>query len=233
MRIWLIAIASIGALIGVVGGAYWYGGRSAVESTLVLNTSPDTSDGIKVHGDWTVTVSNPDGSVDSVHEFKNSLHPVGTSLVTSILAGENEGMGVKNWDIKFLIDGKAGFSCAEIKDFYTTYGYTPPAQVAREPSWGNPLLISKSCTLAEWEETPGIFAGKLTKVYTQFRTDGVSYSDPELNDHFTYWAPNSLELKKANALTYSIFTEHYLDGNEQIDVEEGQYIALQVRIAFE
>jgi hypothetical protein len=241
MRTWIMSITTIAVLIGVVGGAYWYGGRSAVESTLVLNTAPAASDGIKVHGDWTVTVSNPDGSVDSVHEFKNSLHPVGTSLVTSILAGESggpgsfqdKGMGVRDWAIKFWIDDDQHFKCAEDIAFKATYGSWPPAQVAREPSTGNPLLISKSCTLVEFVETPGIYTGKLTKVYTQLRTDGTINSDPELNDQFTYWSPDDLELIKTSALGYKIFTEHYLDGDEQIDVEEGQYISFQVRIAFE
>ena len=30
-------------------------------------------EGIKVHGDWTLTVRNPDGTIAAVHEFKNAL----------------------------------------------------------------------------------------------------------------------------------------------------------------
>jgi hypothetical protein len=145
-------------------------------------------------------------------------------------------MGVRDWSIKFWIDDKIDFVCAEDIAFKATYGSWPPAQVAREPSWGNPLLISKSCTLVEFEETPGITTGKLTKVYTQLRTDGVHYQgggDNELNDSFTYWDVDALELVESGALWYKTFTVHYLDGDEQIDVEEGQYISFQVRIAFE
>ena len=36
-------------------------------------SEPVASDGIQVHGHWTVTVTNPDGTIDAVHEFDNEL----------------------------------------------------------------------------------------------------------------------------------------------------------------
>ena len=51
-------------------------------------TSETASDGIKVHGHWTVTVTNPDGTVDAVHEFDNKLVDWG-AVLSSLLAGEN------------------------------------------------------------------------------------------------------------------------------------------------
>jgi hypothetical protein len=234
-----MSITTIAVLIGVVGGAYWYGGRSAVESTLVLNTAPAASDGIKVHGDWTVTVSNPDGSVDSVHEFKNSLNSKGTGLLTSILAGENDGRGVRDWDIGFKLY-KASLSCAEDKNFFLANGYhrEDRAQVTREVSVGNPLLISKNCTLVEWvdppkEESPEIITAKLINVYTEFRNTGINYGYKDDNDHFTWWQLPGNVLSSSRANLMAKFTEHPLYGDEQIDVEEGQYISFQVRIAFE
>ena len=47
-----------------------------------------TSDGIKVHGDWTVTVTNPDGTVDAVHEFENELQSGGEEGLVQLLSGE-------------------------------------------------------------------------------------------------------------------------------------------------
>ena len=47
-------------------------------------------EGIKVHGDWTLTVSNPDGTVAAVHEFKNGLS-VGVGAdrrLASLLGGD-------------------------------------------------------------------------------------------------------------------------------------------------
>ena len=49
---------------------------------------PVASDGIQVHGHWTVTVTNPDGTIDAVHEFENVLLNMGASLLTALLAGE-------------------------------------------------------------------------------------------------------------------------------------------------
>ena len=89
MRIWILAIATVAVLIGVAGGSYWYGGNGADESALVLNRAPAASDGIKVHGDWTLTVSNPDGSVDSVHEFENAfISSHGSAVLMWALMGE-------------------------------------------------------------------------------------------------------------------------------------------------
>ena len=34
-----------------------------------LEPEPVASDGIQVHGHWTVTVTNPDGTVDAVHDL--------------------------------------------------------------------------------------------------------------------------------------------------------------------
>ena len=41
---------------------------------------PVASDGIQVHGHWTVTVTNPDGTLDAVHEFENDLADLGHGL---------------------------------------------------------------------------------------------------------------------------------------------------------
>lgn len=45
-------------------------------------------EGIKVHGDWTLTVRNPDGTVAARHEFKNGLYPGGgDKILVQLLAG--------------------------------------------------------------------------------------------------------------------------------------------------
>ena len=102
MRIWILAIATVAVLIGVAGGAYWYGGKGTDESALVLNRAPAASDGIKVHGDWTLTVSNPDGSVDSIHEFRNKL--TGAFALMMLMRGEGirkNDDGSNQWQIVF------------------------------------------------------------------------------------------------------------------------------------
>ena len=43
------------------------------------------SESITVHGDWIIVVRNPDGSIASRHEFRNSLGPDGGMVLTRIL----------------------------------------------------------------------------------------------------------------------------------------------------
>ena len=50
-------------------------------------SSDATSEGIKVHGDWTVTITNPDGTLDAVHEFNNKLDEYGGRILAALLTG--------------------------------------------------------------------------------------------------------------------------------------------------
>jgi hypothetical protein len=43
------------------------------------------SEGIKVHGDWTIEIRNPDGSLVSRHEFENALTDAGPFALSYIL----------------------------------------------------------------------------------------------------------------------------------------------------
>lgn len=52
-------------------------------------SSGAAQEGIKVHGDWTLTMRNPDGSVAARHEFKNALalHLGGDKILAQLLSG--------------------------------------------------------------------------------------------------------------------------------------------------
>lgn len=45
-------------------------------TTPVGSSSGAGQEGVKVHGDWTLTVRNPDGTIAAVHQFKNALSTV-------------------------------------------------------------------------------------------------------------------------------------------------------------
>ena len=64
-----------------------------------------------MHGHWTVTVTNPDGSVDAVHEFENDLTPMGKQLLEILIAGETK---INDWEISAYMIGEE-YSCAEEK----------------------------------------------------------------------------------------------------------------------
>lgn len=63
----------------------------ALAAALMLGGAPiaHAQQGIKVHGDWTLTVRNPDGTVVARYEFKNSLSVMfgADKLMAQILAG--------------------------------------------------------------------------------------------------------------------------------------------------
>jgi hypothetical protein len=62
---------------------------AALSGAQALAQSGAAQDGIKVHGDWTLTVRNPDGTVAARHEFKNALAISlgGDSLLAQLLSG--------------------------------------------------------------------------------------------------------------------------------------------------
>lgn len=50
--------------------------------------SDTTSEGIQVHGHWTIEVRDPDGSVDERIEFDNALEADGARVLAELLGGE-------------------------------------------------------------------------------------------------------------------------------------------------
>ena len=63
-------------------------------ASLIL-TSPALSsgvsgEGIKVHGDWVIIVTNPDGSIAQERAIQNALHSGGKEQLIGLLAGERK-----------------------------------------------------------------------------------------------------------------------------------------------
>jgi hypothetical protein len=65
----------------------------AILATIVWGASwagPD-NEGIKVHGDWVITITNPDGTLVRQLEFQNALRSSGAELLALILSNEEDG----------------------------------------------------------------------------------------------------------------------------------------------
>ncbi len=95
---WTAAGVSVFTLLMGMGSAAAQGQTAAVAaSSQETATRKQASEeprgpqeGIKVHGDWTIVIRNPDGSVALRHEFKNAL-AVGFNadrLLAQFLAGD-------------------------------------------------------------------------------------------------------------------------------------------------
>jgi hypothetical protein len=67
----------------------------------------DSSDGIQVHGDWTIDIYNKDGSLDQHVEFSNALKDQGAHDLISALAGLRTFSG--DWQI--LLEGLVNDPC--------------------------------------------------------------------------------------------------------------------------
>ena len=76
------------------------GSSTGTESTEVAATPGSPSEGITVHGHWTIDVSNPDGSLAEHREFENALvSGSGSPTLVDILARQNS---VGGWEISLI-----------------------------------------------------------------------------------------------------------------------------------
>ena len=77
------------ALVLIVTGVTGCSEDSSVSIGTVQNigmTSDDPSEGITVHGHWTIEVRNPDGTLVESREFENALVSTGDERIAEILA---------------------------------------------------------------------------------------------------------------------------------------------------
>jgi hypothetical protein len=81
-------IAAIAAVALLLAFVVIPGSSTGTESTTVAATPGSPSEGITVHGHWTVDVLNPDGSLAEHREFENALAVDGRYLLSTILAGK-------------------------------------------------------------------------------------------------------------------------------------------------
>jgi len=77
----------------------------------VKQNADTASEGIKVHGDWEVTVSDPATGEEMVYAFENKLYSQqGNALLTALMQGEGivkKDDGTNKWQLGFM-GGTAG-----------------------------------------------------------------------------------------------------------------------------
>lgn len=72
-------------------------GAPHTQSQPELGKADGFSNSIKVHGDWTIVVRNPDGSVASTHQFENSISSGGQNFFASLM---NRQAGTFFWEVR-------------------------------------------------------------------------------------------------------------------------------------
>jgi len=73
------------AVVAVAMLALVLGSQPAARAAAGAPEGGVQSEGIKVHGQWTIDVKNPDGSIASHHEFKNALDSFGATALAQML----------------------------------------------------------------------------------------------------------------------------------------------------
>jgi len=74
---YFIVISALIALILMGTGCAW-----------IPTSNESTSNGINVNGHWTITVTNPEGTVDTFREFDNEITNLGKSTLIALLTGQ-------------------------------------------------------------------------------------------------------------------------------------------------
>ena len=191
-----------------------------------------TSDGIQVHGHWTVTVTNPDGTVDAVHEFENALSSFGAHLLVALLAGEN---AIEGWEIHILRYGSTNFNCEESDSKGDSSWKSIPANYASfldKTANLTKFVMMGSCTVTD---LPINESGELFKVYT--------FADIGLDEAKTFEVVQDGLVKQYDGAngplvdSKIVFTHKPLAAGHNSDpyptVINGQSIGITVTITFE
>tara|TARA_Y100000590_G_scaffold58928_1_gene62292 strand:- start:227 stop:871 length:645 start_codon:yes stop_codon:yes gene_type:complete len=211
----LLAIAFI-TLLALGTGCAW-----------ISPTSETTSDGIKVHGHWTVTVTNPDGTVDAVHEFENEF--VKEGLLTNLLSGKHNIIGSY---FRLKSESPEKLSCLE--QFGTTLldkEIVLESQMNIEQSIGLPFSLSATCTALT---TPPEQSQTIDYIFTDFRAAEWPFCKWIPAENKTLCAGTTVK-HASNNNTYNFFTSsltrHHFE--PALSVWNTQQISFNVKISIE
>ena len=172
--------------------------------------SETASEGIQVHGHWTVTVSNPDGSVDAVHEFDNAIYTAAKVMLVQMLT---EGKALIPWDDpdqlwKLTLHGEdlnTDADCEEETGFAHTLVLIPSVTGDFEDSQNLRVQLAATCVVTRADNSPVI-----THVSTS-----VKYRHPS-----------------GGSATIITFSSHEFEPGKSIQVKNNQHLAFNITISF-
>ena len=176
-----------------------------------ISQSGETTDNvIKVHGQWTVTITNPDGTLETKHNFDNDITYLGNRILIGLLAGETavikgQTPELNGWSIRLIEDSSSNenVSCKEYPVLY--YPVIP-----------DPIVVSENTDLMLNDSFPSLLRLSGTCTIELGQLTGVSLTGVKTNV--------SLGGIKAE------FTEASLD---PIPLLQGQLVSFNVEISFQ
>jgi len=173
-------------------------------------------EGVKVHGEWTIEVRDPDGTLVSHTEFENSLQ--GGNAALSLVMGRKKTMGL--WRIQM---GLGDLPC--YSDYYGAYSgciVTEPSSTKTGSHYFKNLTVDVPTTGADAYKV--VLSGNFTvsRNYTLREVfTGTSVCDPTAT-------PNS----NCENLDLGSFTGHGFSSSEYIPVLAGQQVLVTVKLSF-
>ena len=220
-------------------GALSYNYISTEPTTNVITKSSDTNNtGIKVNGEWELTVYNKDGSIEETHEFTNDLTDEGKELLLALLTGQYDAdpntypiSWVINIDVMGLNVLDNVMTCTEFNDEGTDLKY---ASVTIEGMPESAFTISSACTLKEIDDTKdSLKTSYIGSVRTEWCFSSCFWYNTVVDGIKTFGGgtfKGELFLNQPHANTGD-FTQKLFDAYE-LPVTEGQMIATNVKISF-
>jgi len=188
----LLAILALSAFVG------------CQSKPMVVSESGSGSEGIKVHGDWTVEVTNPDGSLATKKQFSNSITTEGFGVLAALMTHDQPitDRRIHLWFASTEI-GSIIFCNDDIDDPYITSFRQSPRAVSVISADQKGSIWSTGCTVSVENDS---------KTAWIFQIDGrLTLED---GDSTPKWMPFSKKL------------------TEQIDVVDGQFISATVVYSF-
>ena len=191
-------------------------------STLVTD-GDGTSEGIQVHGDWTIEVSDPDGNLVERREFKNALTNEGAYFVVDLLQGLQE-VVQNTWEIELTYDRmykRWAYDASGQNTGYNVITTTDTGGVGViEVGWG--YLIAKGFSLS----------GSLVVEKNFYVTDDDYFTQDTITSVGTSVQSKDFNLSANDFVggSKNSFTEHTLD--VPLKVTSGNTINVTVKISF-
>ena len=178
------------------------------------------SEGIQVHGDWSIEVSDPDGTLVEKREFKNALaFPQGTDLLLWLLAGERL-IDRDRWRIQ--LKGEAEFTGENINYVGEEFFIENAADGVRLTLDGVTGVVERGFHL-----TGSTTVSISEPTYAQTVINTVKTI---AQGQCTEWdIENTGPCGTDEALVYD-FTEHTL--NDPVTIKQDQKVKVEVKISF-
>jgi len=188
-----------------------------------INEAPSPGgpqEGIQVHGQWTIEVRNPDGTMASHHDFENALHSTGATALSKLLA---RSVSVGQWEV--YLEGGSN-ACMYNSSLATPCLLLEPSAAAPPAGYGfNTLIVSSP-------PYPDPDAGKLV-----LRGTATAQANGNISTVYTYLNTCLSNNAPANPCVWG--GSFWPGGNAMtqasispISVQTGQQVLVTVKISF-